>query len=75
MSSSSPDNPTWKDTASSLPIRSATAAKARWSLWRREDFDRYFATFAKPQVEELLAKYRPDLLWFDEIDMKTDAQV
>ena len=44
-------------------------------MWRREDFDRYFATFAKPQVEELLAKYRPDLLWFDEIDMKTDAQV
>ena len=42
---------------------------------KREDFDRYFATFAKPQVEELLTKYRPDLLWFDEIDMKTDAQV
>jgi alpha-L-fucosidase len=40
-----------------------------------EDFNRYFATFAKPQVEELLTKYRPDLLWFDEIDMKTDAQV
>jgi len=42
---------------------------------KRADFDRYFATFAKPQVEELLTKYRPDLLWFDEIDMKTDAQV
>jgi len=42
---------------------------------KREDFDRYFATFAKPQVVELLEKYRPDLLWFDEIDMKTDAQV
>jgi len=42
---------------------------------KREDFDRYFATFAKPQVEELLTNYRPDLLWFDEIDMKTDAQV
>ena len=42
---------------------------------KREDFDRYFDTFAKPQVEELLTKYRPDLLWFDEIDMKTDAQV
>jgi alpha-L-fucosidase len=39
------------------------------------DFDRYFATFAKPQVEELLTKYRPDLLWFDEIDMKSDTQV
>jgi alpha-L-fucosidase len=50
------------------------------NLWdyadsKREDFDRYFTTFAKPQVEELLTKYRPDLLWFDEIDMKTDAQV
>jgi len=42
---------------------------------KREDFDRYFTTFSKPQVEELLTKYRPDLLWFDEIDMKTDAQV
>jgi alpha-L-fucosidase len=39
------------------------------------DFDRYLATFAKPQVEELLTQYRPDLLWFDEIDMKSDAQV
>ena len=50
------------------------------NLWdfpdsKREDYDHYFATFAKPQVEELLANYRPDLLWFDEIDMKTDEQV
>ncbi len=42
---------------------------------RKADFDRYFSTFAKPQVEELLTNYRPDLLWFDEIDMKSDAQV
>ena len=42
---------------------------------RKEDFDRYFESFAKPQVEELLTNYRPDLLWFDEIDMKSDAQV
>ena len=41
----------------------------------REDFDRYVATFAQPQVMELLTRYRPDLLWFDEIDMKADAQV
>ena len=41
----------------------------------REDFDRYVATFAQPQVEELLTQYQPDLLWFDEIDMKTEAQV
>ena len=41
----------------------------------KEDYDRYFTTFAKPQVEELLTSYRPDLLWFDEIDMKSDAQV
>ncbi len=41
----------------------------------KADFDRYFAEFAKPQVEEILARYRPDLLWFDEIDMKSDAQV
>jgi len=42
---------------------------------KKEDYDRYFATFAKPQVEELLINYRPDLLWFDEIDMKSEAQV
>lgn len=42
---------------------------------KKEDFDRYFEGFAKPQVEELLINYRPDLLWFDEIDMKSDAQV
>lgn len=42
---------------------------------KREDFDGYYETFARPQVVELLTKYRPDLLWFDEIDMKTDAQV
>jgi alpha-L-fucosidase len=41
----------------------------------KADFDRYFEGFAKPQVEELLTQYRPDLLWFDEIDMKSDAQV
>jgi alpha-L-fucosidase len=39
------------------------------------DFDRYFAEFAKPQVEELLVGYRPDVLWFDGIDMQSDAQV
>ena len=42
---------------------------------KEEDFDKYFATLAKPQVEELLKEYRPDLLWFDGIDMKSDAQV
>jgi len=42
---------------------------------KQADFDRYFSAFAKPQVEELLVNYRPDLLWFDEIDMKSDAQV
>jgi alpha-L-fucosidase len=42
---------------------------------KREDFDRYFATFAKPQVAELLTNYHPDVLWFDGIEMKTDAQV
>ena len=40
-----------------------------------EDFDRYLAGFAKPQVEEILKKYKPDVLWFDGIDMKNDEQV
>jgi alpha-L-fucosidase len=38
------------------------------------DFDKYFAEFAKPQVEELLTRYPVELLWFDGIDMKSDAQ-
>ena len=41
---------------------------------KQEDFDRYFTGFAKPQVEEILTKYQPDVLWFDGIDMKSDAQ-
>lgn len=39
------------------------------------DFDRYLAEFAKPQIEELLTRYHPDLMWFDDIDMKNDVQV
>jgi alpha-L-fucosidase len=41
----------------------------------REDFDIYFRDFAKPQVEELLKQYRPDILWFDGIGMKSDSQL
>lgn len=41
----------------------------------REDFDRYFREFAKPQVEELLVQYRPDVLWFDGIGMKSDRHL
>lgn len=39
-----------------------------------EAFDSYFTEFAKPQVEELLTQYKPDVLWFDGIDMKSEAQ-
>lgn len=42
---------------------------------KQADFDRYLVDFAKPQIEELLVNYKPDLLWFDGIDMKNDAQV
>ena len=50
------------------------------NLWdfpdsKQTDFDRYFDGFAKPQVEELLTKYRPDILWFDGIDMMNDIQI
>jgi alpha-L-fucosidase len=41
----------------------------------KEDFDTYFRDFAKPQVEELLRLYRPDVLWFDGIGMKSDSQL
>lgn len=40
-----------------------------------EDFTRYLVDFAKPQIEEILENYKPDVLWFDDIDMKNDAQV
>lgn len=42
---------------------------------KQADFDRYLAEFAKPQIEELLVNYKPDLMWFDDIDMKSDEQV
>lgn len=42
---------------------------------KEEDFDRYFSEFAKPQVEELLTKYKADLIWFDGISMKSEKQV
>lgn len=32
--------------------------------WKK-NFDKYFHEYAIPQVEELLKKYSPDLLWFD----------
>ena len=41
----------------------------------RADFDAYFRDFAKPQVEELLVRYRPDVLWFDGIGFKSDSQL
>jgi alpha-L-fucosidase len=41
----------------------------------RADFDAYFRDFAKPQVEELLVLYRPDVLWFDGIGFKSDSQL
>ena len=71
---------TIRSTATGIARKAPATSYKQTNVWdfpdsKREDFDRYFATFAKPQVEELLTKYRPDLLWFDEIDMKTDAQV
>lgn len=42
---------------------------------KQADFDTYLANFAKPQIEELLVNYKPDLMWFDDIDMKSDEQV
>jgi alpha-L-fucosidase len=41
----------------------------------RADFDSYFRSFAKPQIEELLTQYRPDVLWFDGIGFKSDCQL
>ena len=41
---------------------------------KAEDFATYLNGFAKPQVEELLTGYKPDILWFDGINMMNDAQ-
>jgi alpha-L-fucosidase len=42
---------------------------------KNADFDEYFYNFEKPQIEELLINYRPDIFWFDGIGMKSDQQV
>ena len=42
----------------------------------REDFDRYFATFRQTADRGTPGRITsPDVLWFDGIEMKTDAQV
>jgi alpha-L-fucosidase len=41
----------------------------------KKDFNKYLYEFAIPQVKELLVKYHPDIMWFDGIEMKSDAQI
>ncbi|MBT3193383.1 MAG: glycosyl hydrolase [Verrucomicrobia bacterium] len=46
-------------------------AKARykegesWDEANKGDFDTYLRTIAAPQVEEILTRYKPDVLWWD----------
>jgi alpha-L-fucosidase len=40
----------------------------------KRDFDSYFNSFAKKQIEELLTQYKLSILWFDGIAIKTDVQ-
>ena len=41
----------------------------------KKDFDTYFDEFAVPQIKELLNNYNPDIIWFDGLWMKSDAQM
>jgi alpha-L-fucosidase len=41
----------------------------------KKDFTKYLNDFAIPQVRELLTKYKPDIIWFDGIEMKTNDEL
>ena len=43
----------------------ATGRSPTWDPAQNGDFDTYLATVALPQVRELLAKFNPDILWWD----------
>ena len=43
----------------------ATATAPAWDPAQKGDFDEYIAKVSLPQVRELLAKYNPDILWWD----------
>jgi alpha-L-fucosidase len=45
-----------------------------WPDASRKDFNKYLAQKAMGQVEEILTQYKPDIMWFDGIGMKTDEQ-
>jgi alpha-L-fucosidase len=45
-----------------------------WPDVSKKDFNKYLAQKAMPQVEEILRQYKPDIVWFDGIGMKTDEQ-
>lgn len=45
-----------------------------WPDEAKKDFTRYFERKAKPQVRELLTRYRPDILWFDTPEKISAAQ-
>jgi alpha-L-fucosidase len=45
-----------------------------WPDVSKKDFNKYLARKAMGQVEEILTQYKPDIMWFDGIGMKTDEQ-
>jgi len=45
-----------------------------WPDVDKKDFNKYLEEKAMGQVEEILTQYKPDIMWFDGIGMKTDEQ-
>ncbi|HEX8464532.1 MAG TPA: alpha-L-fucosidase [Abditibacterium sp.] len=43
----------------------STATIAAWDEAQRGDFDRYLREVSLPQVKELVAKFNPDIMWWD----------
>ena len=50
------------------------AYKKKWDPAQEGDYDQYLTKVAVPQVEELLAKFRPDLVWWDTPAQMTPAR-
>ncbi len=43
----------------------STATISAWDEAQKGDFDQYLREVSLPQVKELMAKYNPDILWWD----------
>jgi alpha-L-fucosidase len=53
----------------------AGGAGADWDEAQKGDYDRYLQTIALPQVDEILTRFHPDLIWWDTPKEMTPARV